>query len=597
MKHLKWLAVCKIQAAIHFFPLQWTIGDNIRHNISIAVYNKIDIAAKRWYNSTRILNELIGGGPVHQAKNNNKIERTLYISFFIVSALATLLSLGITLFYDLSKQRDDIDSSIELAASHISALPAVVSMLERGYPDDQVTELLDSLCDMVQDINVAVVYDNNGLRFYHTDREESGDSYVAGDEEAILSGSEPYITTGYGTHGTQRRAFHAVHNNQDEIIGFVMISVFTGNISQSSSIILAFHSVLLVVMLCASMVLAGVVTRLLRKSLMGLRPEELLGRYLRQDEVLNAVEEGLLASGPDGTILFANATAQHLLNTDEELVGQSIDIRLPQSNAALIRTSHQPRHHQTWVIGTNTIMANELPIRSGGKKEDLGVLTILFDKTELLSISDELFGARSMLETLRSFNHEFSNKLHVILGYLETGQVDQATRVILNSDLLSSQHICQTADSIRAPELSALVLGKMLRAADAGIALNLTPDSRCVEQDLLISTDDCITLIGNLLENAIESHAGCDRDLKKIELGLYCRSDCNIFICEDTGSGIPPEIAQTMFQHGCSSKGEGRGTGLSLVRRIITTYDGVIEVETEADVGTCFTITFTRKER
>ena len=36
-----------------------------------------------------------------------------------------------------------------------------------------------------------------------------------------------------------------------------------------------------------------------------------------------------------------------------------------------------------------------------------GVLIVLFDRTDLLRLSDELSGAHNMLDTLRAFNHEF----------------------------------------------------------------------------------------------------------------------------------------------------------------------------------------------
>ena len=43
-------------------------------------------------------------------------------------------------------------------------------------------------------------------------------------------------------------------------------------------------------------------------------------------------------------------------------------------------------------------------------------------------------------------------------------------------------------------------------------------------------------------------------------------------------------------------RGENRGTGLYLIRQVTDQYGGDISIETEAGEGTCFTITFTRKE-
>ncbi len=531
------------------------------------------------------------GNPFKQ----HTVERTLILSFFLVSTLVTVLSLGISLTYEIYSQQKEMDAVISDAASSIAQLPAVVEMLEQGYPDGTVSSLLDTLCDTVQNIDVAVVYNNSGLRFYHTDRQTSGDSYVEGEETEILSGGDPYITSGYGSYGLQRRAYHGVESSSGELIGFVMISVFYENITESMLAIALFHGFVLLLMLAVSALVTTVVMRLLRQSLMGLRPEELVRRYLRQDEVLSAVEEGFVASDSAGHILFCNPALQTLLGQDEDLVGRPIQDIFPQTSAATIRISNQPIHRQTWVVGHNTVMANEIPFRIGTHGDEVGVLTVLFDQTELLRMSDQLFGAQNMLDTLRSFNHEFSNRLHVILGYLETEQLSEAKRMIVSSDIISSQHICQTADSIRVSQLSALVLGKMLRGAELGILISVTPDSYCMESDLLLPVDDCITLMGNLLQNAIEALSDSAHTPREIELGLYCRSDCNIFICQDSGCGMTAKVAEEMFQQGYSTKGSGRGTGMALIQRILTAHGGIIQVESEVGEGTCITVTFTRE--
>ena len=59
------------------------------------------------------------------------------------------------------------------------------------------------------------------------------------------------------------------------------------------------------------------------------------------------------------------------------------------------------------------------------------------------------------------------------------------------------------------------------------------------------------------------------------------------------GEVIPQEELQHIFERGFSTKGDGRGTGLALVRDIIETYNGTIRVESDLGVGTSFIITLT----
>ena len=224
------------------------------------------------------------------------------------------------------------------------------------------------------------------------------------------------------------------------------------------------------------------------------------------------------------------------------------------------------------------------------------ILTIINDQTEMETVMDELTGAKAMLDTLRAFNHEFLNKLHVILGYLQTGQTEEAINFIINSNLVSSQSIRQTADCLRVSKICALVIGKMMHAAELGILLTISPDSRCLEKDLLLPVENYITIVGNLLENAIEELSAGSPEIREITLGIYCDPGCNIITCEDTGRGIRPDLIDRIYEKGVSSKGTNRGTGLFLIKQLVDSGNGEISIETEPGEGTCFTITFTERK-
>ena len=74
-------------------------------------------------------------------------------------------------------------------------------------------------------------------------------------------------------------------------------------------------------------------------------------------------------------------------------------------------------------------------------------------------------------------------------------------------------------------------------------------------------------------------------------------SEDSLLLCvEDTGPGIPATLQRTLFQRGISTKGRGRGTGLSLVQEVVDAYHGEIRVESESGVGTSFFLSFCREE-
>ena len=133
------------------------------------------------------------------------------------------------------------------------------------------------------------------------------------------------------------------------------------------------------------------------------------------------------------------------------------------------------------------------------------------------------------------------------------------------------------------------VLTTRRRFPDANVQLDLSEDILFLPMEPMLIKQ----VIVNLLENAVEELSRGEHDLKEIRLALYCRPDCNVIVCEDTGGGVDPEIQPHIFEKGVSSKGEGRGLGLCLIHQLVEQHHGTIDVMTEAGAGTCFTLTFT----
>jgi sensor histidine kinase regulating citrate/malate metabolism len=373
-----------------------------------------------------------------------------------------------------------------------------------------------------------------------------------------------------------------------------MVSIFTADIlRQNLSLILVF-ALIFVVALVLSQLLSRGILHLLKDALHGHRPAELLELYRQQDEVLNAIEEGLVGTDLSGVVVYVNDRARQLLCPETGTPrGERLQTFFPESSCVAVAQTGEAVHNRSLVMRGHPVLVSEIPIR--GETGVQGVLSILKDKTEMQKLSDELSGTHHILDTLRFYNHEFMNKLHVILGYLQTGQTQMAMQFIMNSSLVSGQTIRETADCIRVPHLCALLIGKMMHAAENGILLTVSRDSRCREEDLLLPVEDYAAILGNLLENAIEELSREERPVQEIKLSFYCRQDCNIVTCEDTGGGIDPKVLPHIWEKGSSSKGKGRGFGLAIVHQLVEEAGGQVQIETEPGEGTCFTLTFTRE--
>ena len=90
----------------------------------------------------------------------------------------------------------------------------------------------------------------------------------------------------------------------------------------------------------------------------------------------------------------------------------------------------------------------------------------------------------------------------------------------------------------------------------------------------------------NLIQNAIQATEPGGTVTVSSE-----RRDAHVLVrVADTGSGIPPERLQTIFEDYFTTKKRGLGLGLAITRRIVDQLGGAIRVDSEVGKGTAFTL-------
>jgi signal transduction histidine kinase len=90
----------------------------------------------------------------------------------------------------------------------------------------------------------------------------------------------------------------------------------------------------------------------------------------------------------------------------------------------------------------------------------------------------------------------------------------------------------------------------------------------------------------NLLYNSIEAMP----DGGKVSVSTAVEQGFVRISVADTGRGIPEELKARVFSPFFTTKAEGSGLGLVIVRRTVTNYGGRISLESTEGAGTCFTI-------
>ncbi len=519
------------------------------------------------------------------------LEYQIHLSQIAGISLAILIALGISLYHDLAGRQALLDQNIRNVGLLLSQSSEVRKLLHSDPPYVLFGQELDAVVKQMDYIDVVTICNTDSIRYYHNDKANIGTPFSGGDEGPILNGAPPYVTQAKGSLGMQRRAFYPVLDTDGTIIGFVMAAVLTSSISKLEQDILRSFLLAAVVLIGIGVLLSHLLYLRLKKILLGYGPEDLRRIYIAEKEVLDTLEEGMIAVDREGRLTLINQSARRILGTDQiPAPGTRLTQIYPETKLPKIIRTATPIHNDDLKIHENNILADHIPIIKQGKA--IGAISIFRDKTEVTHLAEQLTGTRYMVDALRAFNHEFKNKLHVILGYIETGEIQKVRELILNNSMISSDAVSLVTQKIPLPQLAALLIGKLIRANALGIHLCLQSDCTCTEGQMHLPPDIYVTILGNLLENGIEALDRQDLLVKEIHVGIYIQATGSILSVDDTGAGIPAQILDHIFEQGISTKGEGRGSGMYLIKSLVDRYHGEIEIETEEQVGTSITITF-----
>jgi len=191
--------------------------------------------------------------------------------------------------------------------------------------------------------------------------------------------------------------------------------------------------------------------------------------------------------------------------------------------------------------------------------------------------------AETLLEEYTNLSDAETNEL--ILDVLN--QADRAADIVKNLlDFSRNERPSSTDLSIAAVLDSTVKLVKnQIMVAGIGLERNLPDDMPAIRGNLR----NMQHVFLNLLLNAIQAMPGGG----SIEIAASQDSPDYIRVdVRDTGTGIKPEDLEYIFDPFFTTKGVGRGTGLglSVTYSIVNTHGGYIEVKSEVNVGTTFSV-------
>lgn len=516
----------------------------------------------------------------------------MWLTLVIVSVSTALFLLG-ALTLTLGSERASLNRNLLNSAAILTRVPMVSGALRGQVSQTELAAFLDSATVNVSDIDLILVGDLNSTLIYAPDPSDVGTRYTGTIQASVLAGGGAITSDDSGPMGLDHAACAPVYGEDGTLLGFVVVGVYLRSMAQVTQLTVIRYLVIGLMAAGLGALLALRLSRNIKDTLMGYEPAAFAQRFHQREDILEALEEGVLAIDTAQNVIFFNRAAADMLSLKETDLGRPLHAIYSKSTLDRILRTKRPEYNVSIRSLTRAqVISDRLPLYEDGRIA--GVVGIFRNRTEVARLTDDLNGVRHMVDAMRAYTHEFMNKLHVILGLLQIGEPEKAQQYIMDTTRIQQEAVSRIMNQIGEPAVAALLVGKTSRANELGIRLKLDRESVLRADNAWLPPDAYITILGNLIENAIEGLNRSPRGAKEISVSIR-EDDHSLLLCvEDNGPGIPVDMRSRLFQRGVSSKGSSRGTGLSLVREVVDAYRGEIRVESESGVGTAFFISFRR---
>ena len=527
------------------------------------------------------------------------IHRKIFTTqLILIITLALFLGISGTLInihFEIEKR----DQNLQNIAEAVANSPLVDDKIKN--PDDEKTtellnEYLDSLKITLDNIDVISFVSRDNVRLYHSNHDLIGTEYDGTIPQFEKVSKEYYTANETGPSGSQRRAYAAVYDKDGNYTGFVMTIMLIENIKAETLQILFIFALITIAAILMELIISAELSSSIKKSLHGYEPNVFSAMFQVRDNILESLNEGVLAVDKNGVVQFANRSAAKMLGKKKatELINTSFtDCCNDGFIKNVIRTGEKEFNIQEQSIDNSNVLIDCIPIR---ENEDIvGAVAILHNREEYTKLMEDLAGTRYLVDSMRANNHDFTNKLHVIMGLIQMEMYNEAVSYIENISIVQRETISKIMSVVDEPSIAALLIGKSARASELNIKFILSEESHYSKTDLYLPSELMVTVIGNLIDNAFDAMNIKDIGRQKeLRFGIYSREDALLITVDDTGIGISKNNLEHIFDNGFSTKGEVRGTGLYQVKEMLEAVGGKITVESQENVGTSFTVSFSK---
>ena len=220
-----------------------------------------------------------------------------------------------------------------------------------------------------------------------------------------------------------------VIDDDGDLIGIAMVAETYPSLGDRARSVLPDLATFLGLGLLLGVAGSWLLARLIKRRTRGLEPAEIAALADQREAVLHSIREGVVAVAADGHGHGDQRQRPELLGlpADGARAARSADLGLEPRVREALRGDATTYATRCWWSDGRVVVLNRNRVLHEGRQ--VGTVTTLRDRTELLAMQSELSARESVTETLRAQTHEFNNQLHTISGLIQLEEYDELSAV------------------------------------------------------------------------------------------------------------------------------------------------------------------------